>query len=270
MTISDDVRAVVTGAGSGLGRAIAVELAARGARVLVADIDEAGGHETVRQLRDAGARAHFHPCDVRSAEQVEALADLADEHFGGADMIVNNAGVAVSGRVGEVPLDDWRFVVDVNLYGVLHGCHTFVPRFLARGRGYVLNVASAAGLLNPPELGPYNVTKAGVIALSETLRAEVADHGVRVTVLCPTFFQTNLMSTARGPEQHKSAAAKLMGRAKVGASDVARAALRALDEDRLYAVPMLDGRALWRLKRATPGGYAGVLAWVMKKGFLPA
>lgn len=270
MSLPEHVRAVVTGAGSGLGRAIATELGGRGARLLIADIDEAGGRQTVEALRSSGVTAHFRRCDVRSADDVEALAVEAEALFGGADLIVNNAGVAVSGRVGEVPLDDWRFIVEVNLYGVVHGCHAFVPRFVAQGRGHVLNVASAAGLLSMPEMGPYNVTKAGVVALSETLHAELAPSNVGVTVLCPTFFKTNLMSTARGPTHHVDAAGKMMQRARTDASEVARAALDALDARRLYAVPMVDGRALWSVKRATPGGFAGVLAFLSKRGWLPS
>lgn len=260
---------MVTGGGSGLGRAIATELGVRGGRVLVADIDEAGGHETVRALEASGVQACFQRCDVRDAEQVEALAQTAESRFGGVDLVVNNAGVAVSGKVGEVSLEDWRFIVDVNLLGVVHGCHSFVPRFVAQGRGYVLNVASAAGLLNPPEMAPYNATKSAVIALSETLHAERSADGVHVTVLCPTFFETNLMATARGPHKHTKTAQKLMERSRVGASDVAREALSAVEAGRLYAVPMLDGRAMWSLKRLAPSGYAGLVAWLARRGLLP-
>ena len=111
---------------------------------------------------------------------------------------------------------------------------------------------------------------AGVVALSETLRAELAKENVRVAVLCPTFFKTNLMSTARGPSGHVQAANKMMDRARIDASDVARAGLSALERDRLYAVPMLDGRAMWGLKRLIPRGYAGVLAWAARRGLLPS
>ena len=106
--------------------------------------------------------------------------------------------------------------------------------------------------------------------MSETLRGEVSGRGVRVSVLCPTFFKTNLMSTSRGPDRHRNAANKLMAEAQTGASDVARAGLRALEADQLYAVPMLDGRVLWRFKRALPGSYAGLLAWLTRKGLIPS
>lgn len=269
MTLPEHCRSIITGAGSGLGRALAMELAGRGAHILVADVDEAGGAETVKMLRDAGAQAHFQVCDVRDAAQVEALSDVADQHMGGVDLLVNNAGVAVTGRVGEVTLQDWRFIVDVNLMGVVHGCHTFVPKMVAQRGGFILNVASAAGLLAPPEMAPYNVTKAAVVAMSETLRAEVATENVVVSVLCPTFFRTNLMDAARSPGKHQNMAVKMMDKSKIQASDVARAALDALDTDKLYVIPMLDGRMLWGLKRWMPGGYAGTVAWLTKRNLLP-
>ncbi len=270
MTLPEHCRSIITGGGSGLGRALAMELAGRGARILIADVNEAGGTETVRMLTDAGAQAHFQSCDVRDSAQVEGLADVAETKLGGVDLMVNNAGVAVTGKMGEVSLEDWRFIVDVNLLGVVHGCHTFAPRLAAQGRGYILNVASAAGLLCPPDMGPYNVTKAAVVALSETLRGELGAKGVGVSVLCPTFFETNLMDSARGPGHHRSLATKLMKRSNVQASDVSRAALDALDNGRLYVIPMFDGRAMWSFKRLMPQAYAGTVAWLSKRNLLPS
>ena len=112
---------------------------------------------------------------------------------------MNNAGVAAGGLVGEQSLDDWKWIVDINLWGVIHGCHVFAPRFRAQRSGYILNVASAAGFVSLPEMASYNVTKAGVIALSETLCGELSPCGVRVSVTCPSFFKTNLMDVLRSP-----------------------------------------------------------------------
>jgi len=261
MSLPEHLRAVITGGASGLGRALAVEVAARGGRVLVADLDEAGSEETLRLVREAGAHGSFTRCDVRDPQQVASLLDAADERMGGVDLIANNAGVAVSGKVGEIGLDDWRWIVDINQWGVIYGCHTFVPRFVAQGRGYVLNVASAAGLLSAPQMAPYNVTKAAVVALSETLHAELAGTGVKVSVLCPTFFKTNIMNAARGPAEHGGLANKLMERSRVQAPDVAREALDAVGAGRLYVVPMTDGRMMWRVKRALPEAYVRLVAW---------
>ncbi len=212
-------------------------------------------------MQGAGGEAVARRCDVSVAGEVEALADAADQAFGGADLVVNNAGVGVGGPVGKVPLEDWRWILGVNLWGVIHGCHVFVPRFKARGSGHVLNVASAAGLLAAPEMAPYNVTKFGVVALSETLAAELHGTGVGVTVLCPTFFRTNIARSGRthtdrgGPEDIE----RLMDRTKVQAPEVARFALETADAGRLYALPHGDGRWMWRVKRLMPETFQTVL-----------
>src|SRR5690606_23353345 len=131
----------------------ALELAKKRARLVLGDIDEAGLRESAELATRAGAEARTLPCDVRDASQVEALAALADEAFGGTDVLVNNAGVAVAGNVGEVSLEDWRWQIDINLWGVIHGCHAFVPRMKQARSGWILNVASAAGLLCTPQMG---------------------------------------------------------------------------------------------------------------------
>ncbi len=248
-------RSVVTGAGGGLGRAIAFELAARGGRVVAADVNLARAEETAAEIcaRHGADRAVAFSCDVRSADAVGALATFAEAKLGGVELLVNNAGVAVGGRAGEIPLEDWRHVIEVNLWGVIHGCETFVPRFRRAGRGHLLNVASAAGLLSPPRIAPYNVTKAAVVALSETLFAELRGERIGVTVLCPTFFRTGILDASRGSDEAERALVqRLMDRSRVQAPEVARYALRAVEKGRLYALPMWDGSALWLLKRAMP------------------
>jgi NAD(P)-dependent dehydrogenase (short-subunit alcohol dehydrogenase family) len=250
-------RVVVTGAGSGLGRAFALELAKRKARLLVSDIRADAAEETASAARALGADVHAAVCDVSKPEQVEQLAKHADELFGGSDMIINNAGVAVSGSVGEITLEDWRWILDVNLWGVIYGCHAFVPRFKKQGSGHVLNVASAAGLLSAKGMAPYCVTKSGVVALSESLFLELAPRGIGVTVLCPTFFPTNIVASGRGtgdPDLRARAEAA-MRKAKISAADVARIALDACDEKKLYALAGEDGRWLWRVKRLAPEAF---------------
>jgi short-subunit dehydrogenase len=267
MPVPDRPRAVVTGAASGLGRAFALEIARRGGATLVADRDTAGSDETVRLVREAGGRAEAVACDVTRVADVERLASEAERALGGVDIVVNNAGVAVAGPVGKVPLDDWRWIIDINLFGVIHGCHVFVPYFRNRGSGHVLNVASAAGLISAPEMAPYNVTKAGVVALSETLWGELDGTGVGVTVLCPTFFRTNIGKSARSHVEGDAMSAldALMDRAKVQAADVARYALDAAAANKLYALPHGDGRWGWRVKRAAPELFKRVAARVAKR-----
>ncbi|MCW5893014.1 MAG: SDR family NAD(P)-dependent oxidoreductase [bacterium] len=258
-------RAVVTGAGGGLGRALCVELARRGGRLVVSDVDADAAAATVAAL--GGAEAHAVSCDVTRLAEVEQLADETERLLGGVDLVVNNAGVAAGGAVGDVPTADWEWTLGVNLWGPIHGCHVFVPRLRRQGRGHLLNVASAAGLLAAPLMGPYNVSKAGVVALSETLYGELVPLGIGVSVLCPTFFQTGIVAASRisGDAAMRDMAAALMRRAGVQADAVARIALDGVARDALYILPHGDGRWLWRLKRLTPGFFHRLtpkaLAW---------
>lgn len=257
--------AVVTGAGGGLGRELALELARRGARVVVSDIDGDAAAETASMLQRTGAEAHSFQCDVSDHVAVQQLREQAETVVGPVDLVCNNAGVAVGGKFEEIGIDDWRWCVDVNLWGVVHGCHVFAPGMKARGRGYILNVASAAGLLSAPLMSPYNVTKAGVVALSETLHAEMAKSGVRVTALCPTFFKTNILESGHGlSAKTRAVLTKRMQSSALQAPDVARVALDGLAAGELYVVPMRDGRAMWRLKRLAPGFYGSRFADVME------
>lgn len=252
--MSQPLRAVITGAGSGLGRALALDIARRGGRSVLADINQEGLRETARLVASAGTEAHTVACDVAVVEQVDALAADAARLLGQVDLLANNAGVAVGGQFEQVPLEDWRWIMDINLWGVIYGCRAFLPAMQAQGRGYIINVASAAGLLCTPGLSPYNVTKAGVVALSESLYAETRSRGVNVSVLCPTFFVTGIMDSARGPAmtRMRTGLKKLMTRSSIQAPDVARIAVDAVLRGELYALPMRDARILWRLKRAMP------------------
>ncbi|MEO0322084.1 MAG: SDR family NAD(P)-dependent oxidoreductase [Myxococcota bacterium] len=254
-------RAVVTGAGRGLGRALALELARRGGRVVVSDVAREGAEESARLVREAGGEAHVVLCDVRDRSAVFALAAAAEARLGGVDVVCNNAGVAVAGPFEDVSDEDWRWVVDVNLMGVVHGCQAFAPGMLARGGGFILNVASAAGIVSTPRMAPYNTTKAAVVALSETLHAEFHDRNVGVSVLCPTFFETGIMEASRGPlsARERGRAEKAMRLSKVQAPDVARAALEGLEAGSLYVLPMRDARLFWRLKRTQPQAFADLL-----------
>jgi NAD(P)-dependent dehydrogenase (short-subunit alcohol dehydrogenase family) len=260
MPLPTEPRAVVTGAAGGLGRALALELARMRGRVVVADIDEDGARETVRLVKEAGGDAHPFRCDVSRSPEVEALLGEAERAFGGVDLLVNNAGVAVSGQVGKIPLSDWEWIFGINLWGVIYGCHHFVPHFKKQGSGHILNVASTAGLVSSPQIGPYNVTKAGVVALSETLAGELKRDNIGVTVLCPTFFRTNIAKSGRTQGHARGAfIEKMMARAKVQADGVARAALDGVSHGKLYVLPHDDGRWLWRTKRAAPGMFYEML-----------
>lgn len=267
MPLPHEPRVVVTGAGSGLGRALCVALAARRARILASDVDLESVEETCRLAHSAGAKdVRASRCDVTKLVEVQQLGNEMDRVFGGVDLVCNNAGVGSGGRVGEIAIEDWRWVIDVDLWGVIHGCHVFVPRLRAQKSGHVLNVASAAGLLCAPNMAPYNVAKAGVVALSETLVGELADDGVGVTVLCPTFFKTNIVDAGRfTDEKARRLGKKMMDRAKHSADDIARSTIAAIERGDLYAVPMADGRWLWRIKRASPEGFQSLVRRFQKR-----
>ncbi len=270
MRIGRGTTTVVTGAGSGLGRALAKALAAKGAVVVVSDVREPAARDTAREIGAAGGVAHVVVCDVTRADEVARLAAEAARVAGDVDLLVNNAGVGAAGEVGEGALDAWRQAIGVNLWGVIHGCHYFVPRMRARGHGHVLNVASAAAIAAAPGMGAYNVTKAGVLALSETLAAEAARDGVGVTVLCPSFFPTNILRDSVGPipDGKRRLAETAMQRSKHSADDIARLALAAVERGKLYALPHREVRWLWRMKRAAPGAYARLLAALERRGYL--
>ncbi|HYH95650.1 SDR family NAD(P)-dependent oxidoreductase [Hyalangium sp.] len=262
----DGARAVITGAGSGLGRALCLELARHQARVVVSDRDVPSAEETAHQVEQAGGKALVQPCDVTQPDQVEQLAERAFSQLGGVDLLVNNAGVACAGEVGQLPLAEWKRVLDVNLWGVIHGCHTFVPRLRQQGSGHILNISSAAGLISVGYMAPYNVSKAGVVSLSETLYIELKAAGIGVTVACPTFFRTNLAVSAQytDPKLGK-AGSRLVGEARIGPDRVARECLRAVARKARYALPLADGRWAWRLKRLSPDAFLYATHLVQKR-----
>jgi len=260
MKLPDKPRAVITGAASGLGRALALNLAARGGRILVCDVNADRSAETAKLVVAAGGTAEVLHCDVTAATDLERAAAEADRLWGGTDLLVNNAGVAGAGEIGTIPLEDWDWILRVNLWGVIHGCHVFIPKMKAQGHGAILNIASSAGIACLPEMGSYNVTKAGVIALSETLYAELRPARIGVAVLCPTFFATNLLESFRSPStRQRKLAEEMFRRSKVTAEEVAEAGIRGLERGKLVIIPQADGTWIWRTKRAVPGLYHRLL-----------
>jgi NAD(P)-dependent dehydrogenase (short-subunit alcohol dehydrogenase family) len=192
--------AVVTGAASGIGRALAVEAARRGMRVALADVDEKGLEETRKLAAAHGAKLLVRRTDVSREEDVVALADAAERELGGTHLLFNNAGVLVGGCVWERTPDDWKWVLGVNVFGVIHGIRTFVPRMLAAKQpGHVVNTASVGGLLTGAFLSPYVVSKHAVVALSEALHYELAARGAEIgaSVLCPGAVKTGIWRSER-------------------------------------------------------------------------
>lgn len=195
MTRIQGARAVVTGGASGIGRGIAEALIAEGARVVIADIDGEAVTRTGEKIGAVGVRV-----DVSALESVQSLAEATRDHLGGVDIVVNNAGVGPFARIADLTMDDWRWIIDVNLYGVIHGVHVFLP--LLEGNpdgGHIVNTSSMASLTPFETLGSYAVTKFGVSALTEVLQAELASAGSRVhaTLLVPGSVRSNIAQSTR-------------------------------------------------------------------------
>jgi NAD(P)-dependent dehydrogenase (short-subunit alcohol dehydrogenase family) len=266
-----DVRgkgAVITGAASGLGRSIALALAARGCRVGIADINaEKAGH-TLKQVVQRGGSGELYPLDVSKPEEVGAMAAHFFRLWGSVDLLFNNAGVAAAGCVGDIPLEDWKWIIDINFWGVVYGCHSFIPRMKAQGHGYIINTASAGGFLPLPEMSPYNTSKAAVVSLSETLRSELAPHNIGVTVVCPTFFHSDLHLSLRYTDEfEKEASVAAIRNARMTSDAVAEAIIKAIRNRELYVVPQLTGRLHWLQRRLFPSGYIGGLALLNRTGY---
>jgi len=247
--------AAITGGGSGLGREFALGCAARGMKLVLGDVDEAGMQETLRLVEAAspGTPAATMRLDVSKLEQVQAFADLCKSEFGAAHLIFNNAGVSVGGPAWENTVADWEWVMGVNLYGVVWGVKVFTPMFIEQGEGHIINTASAAGWLNGPSMSIYNVTKHSVVALSETLALDLQDIGAKVgvTCLCPAFFPTGISDSQRNrpadmadtitpsemmlkrTEMTKAAVQK----GKIQAPDIAEQTLKAVEADQFYVFP---------------------------------
>ena len=193
--------AVVTGAGSGIGRALAHRFATEGMRVAVADVDPAALDATAESVRAAtpGAEVLTQPTDVRHADAVQALADRTFAEWGQVDLLCNNAGVFVGGLMWERPPEDFAYCLDVNLWGILHGIRAFVPRMIAQGtEGHVVNTVSVAGLFGSPYAGPYGISKFAALAATEALAGDLVATGsaIRASALCPGIISTDIVENS--------------------------------------------------------------------------
>lgn len=241
--------AAVTGAASGLGRAMALAFADEGMHVALADVADTS--EAFAQVEARGVSALSMKVDVSRADEVEGFAALVEKDLGPTALACNNAGVSVHGAAWENSVDDWRWVLGVNLWGVIHGVRSFVPRMRSRNAGHVVNTASVAGLLSPSGMAVYSVSKHAVVALSEVLHHDLRQFGsaVGVSVLCPAYVPTRIAESERNrPSDHvpgeKSARTlerqamlkKAVASGKLSAEDVARAVVQAVKEERFYIV----------------------------------
>ena len=238
--------AVVTGAASGIGRAMADAFAGEGACLVLADIEEAPLVEAGRALEARGVEVLCVPTDVTQPDALVALADRSEQRFGASHILCNNAGVAPIAPMLNTSLKDWRWVFEVNLFGVVHGIHAFAPRLKVQGEGYIVNTASSGGLLSVPGFGAYCATKHAVVGLSEVLYQELDGTGVGVSVLCPGLIQTRIFESERnrpedgGPDGYGSfaeAARASIVETPNTPEGVAAATLDAIRNERMHILP---------------------------------
>ncbi|MFM9888502.1 MAG: SDR family oxidoreductase [Burkholderiales bacterium] len=246
--------AVITGGASGLGRAMAERFGREGMQLMLADIDPAALDKTAGELRDAGLTVVPHRADVSRAEDVDALARATLDRYGAVHVVCNNAGVAPLGAVWESTTADWTWAMGVNVWGVIHGVRVFTPIMLAQGvEGHIVNTASVAGLISPPGMGIYNVTKHAVVALTESLHHDLirASAKIRCSVVCPAYFPSGITDSERNrpselqnaegkrtPQQlaREAAMKKAVSSGRLSAGDVAEEVFLAIRDERFYVI----------------------------------
>lgn len=245
-------RVAITGAGSGLGQALAERYARAGWRVAVTDIVAERAETVAAALRADGSEAFAQTLDIRRAADFTALTTRLETEWGGVDCFINNAGVAAAGTLVDTPPDDWDWLVDINLGGVVRGSRAALP-LLRASHGHLVNIASFAAVANAPGMAAYNVAKAGVLSLSESIRGEERPRGVSVTVACPAFFATGLMDNFRSTEpDQKALVTRLMARSRIGAADIANDIYEAAAAGRFLVISHREARWQYRFKRLAP------------------
>ena len=254
--------AIITGGGSGIGKAIAEVLAKRGATTVLVDIDGDNAAAAAKSINDAGGRARAVTCDVVEHKQVDALVEGVVEQDGRVDYMFNNAGIALVGEVRDMSYEQWRKLIDVNITGVVNGIFSVYPKMIAQGSGHIINTASIAGLCPSPGLATYAMTKHAVVGVSTSLRGEAAAFGVKVSALCPGLIETplNQSLTALNIDREKLLGDPL---AKfVSAEYCADVAIRGMEKNHAIITATAMAAAMWRLYRLTPNFVA---SWVGQK-----
>ena len=250
MTGAEHRRVLVTGAASGLGAALVSAFRARGDEVLATDRVAASSVEGGVDL----------VLDITSDDDWAAAVEAVRERWGGLDVLVNNAGVAGGGRVDVYTLEEWRWITDINLFGMVRGTRAFVPMLKEQGSGHLVNIASLAGLVHPAGMASYNAVKAAAVAFTETCGHELAGHGIRASVVCPSYFRTNLMDSMEGSDELVGQVVSgLVERSRITADDIAAAVLAGMDAGDDVIVPDEPARQAYFLKWADRPAYDAVM-----------
>lgn len=247
-----DKVAIVTGGASGIGRALCEKLGQKGAVVIVADINTEEAQQVASAIIAAGGRAHAAHLDVSQADEVRNLIDKTASEHGRLDFMFNNAGIGVGGEVRDINLEHWRRVIDVNLLGVLYGTIAAYSLMVRQGFGHIVNTASLAGLIGYPTNIPYATTKYGVVGLSTSLRVEAADLGIKVSVVCPGYIQTNIWETSTILKANREDVLAQIPFKMMDAEKAARSILRGIVRNRAIIIFPFHARFLWWLNRLHP------------------
>jgi len=263
-------RAFITGAASGLGLAFCEHLAQDGWTIGMADFNRQGLQLAVEQIRKSGGNPFGYDLDVSNRENYSSIVQQYLEMTQGIDLLINNAGVGDGELFENYSLENWDWMIDINVKGVINGIHFFAPAFIAQQSGQVINIGSAAGFVNAPTMSAYNLTKAAVISLSETLSYEWWAYNIQVSVLMPTFFPTQIMQHARGNRKMKDFAKKMMHQSATHASEVALVTLEKAAAGKLHIVFPKDARIRYFLKRYFPGILRIQILKIVRKGKLTA
>ena len=266
-TLFADRKILITGAGSGIGRATALQLAEYGPHLILCDLNSDAVERAATLAGGLGATVETHVVDVSDWDDMQALSSKVHKTHGALDILVNNAGVGLGGDFLSTPIEDWQWVIGINLMGVVHGCKLFAPAMVAQRRGHIVNIASAAGYYAAPDMTAYSASKHAVMGLSESLRAEMAAYNIGVSAICPGVINTNIVSAGRmhgatGAAQDKIAA--LYRKRNYGPELVAHAILNAIDHNRAVTPVSPEAWAMYGAKRFTPG----LLDWMGRSPLL--
>lgn len=249
-------RVLITGGASGLGKAIVDQFTQLGWKIAIVDINIEGAKQVAEQANSSGADAIALYCDIGQDDDFKTIAETIKERWGGLDIIINNAGIATTGLMVDCTPEQWHRAINLNLNSVFRGCHFWLPLLAQDGPGHVVNTASFAGIAQAPAMMSYNVSKAGVIALSETLRAELGCQNIGVSVICPAFFKTNLLdSMAPSDEGIKPLVKKWMETSKIQADDVAKDVINGIEKNEFMVISHDYARSAYRFKRFFPKAY---------------
>lgn len=258
-------RAYITGAGNGLGLAFALELARAGWTIAITDVNKETLDAADQAIQQAGGTAVPYEFDVSDYEKFRESVNDFEQRHGGIDIGINNAGIGCGGFLHEIPIEIFRRVIEINLMGVVNGCHLFVPIMRRQKAGHILNMASAAAFVTAPRMSAYSTSKAGVVALSENLRSELLDDGVMVSVLTPTYIRTNIGKDSLGSVENNRLAQLFVEDSKLTAETVASVTLEKMDAGALYVVLPGEAAFLWRFKRFMPEQFWRYIARAAKR-----